>query len=83
MGSQLLSDKSTMSLSCHERALFLPLKLADAHNRLLQGFALISQVPCLTYGMRGMIAASIEVTGPTKDLHSGNDGGAFTRRQVM
>lgn len=34
-------------------------------------------VPCLTYGMRGMIAASIEVRGPPKDLHSGNDGGVL------
>ena len=36
------------------------------------------QVPCLTYGMRGMIAASVEVKGPARDLHSGNDGGLQT-----
>lgn len=35
------------------------------------------QVPCLTYGMRGMIAASVEVKGPARDLHSGNDGGTL------
>lgn len=35
-----------------------------------------AQVPCLTYGMRGMIAASVEVKGPSRDLHSGNEGGA-------
>ncbi len=34
-------------------------------------------VPCLTYGMRGMIALSIEVSGPERDVHSGNDGGVF------
>ncbi len=33
------------------------------------------RVPCLTYGMRGMISASIEVHGPARDLHSGNEGG--------
>ncbi|CAG9463974.1 unnamed protein product [Pedinophyceae sp. YPF-701] len=33
--------------------------------------------PCLTCGMRGMITASIEVNGPQKDLHSGNEGGAY------
>ncbi len=33
------------------------------------------QVPCLTYGMRGMIAAAVEVKGPARDLHSGNEGG--------
>lgn len=34
-------------------------------------------VPCLTYGMRGMITFSVEVAGPARDLHSGNDGGVF------
>ncbi len=34
-------------------------------------------VPCLTYGMRGMISLSIQVTGPNRDLHSGNEGGVF------
>jgi di- and tripeptidase/Cys-Gly metallodipeptidase DUG1 len=34
-------------------------------------------VPCLTYGMRGMVALSIEVSGPERDVHSGNDGGVF------
>lgn len=34
-------------------------------------------VPCLTYGMRGMIALSIQVDGPGRDLHSGNEGGVF------
>ena len=35
-------------------------------------------VPCITYGMRGMITFSIEVKGPTRDLHSGNEGGVFS-----
>ena len=34
--------------------------------------------PCLTWGMRGMMTISVEVSGPEKDLHSGNDGGAFS-----
>ena len=33
--------------------------------------------PCITYGMRGMITLSVEVSGPDKDLHSGNEGGAL------
>ena len=33
--------------------------------------------PCITYGMRGMITLSVEVYGPEKDLHSGNEGGAL------
>ena len=34
--------------------------------------------PCMTYGMRGMINLSVEVRGPSKDLHSGNEGGVFS-----
>jgi len=33
--------------------------------------------PCLTYGMRGMISMSVQVSGPDKEIHSGNDGGVF------
>ena len=34
--------------------------------------------PCITYGMRGMISMSVEIRGPGKDLHSGNEGGVFS-----
>ena len=34
--------------------------------------------PCLTYGMRGMLTMSVEITGAIKDLHSGNEGGVFS-----
>ncbi|MCK4858413.1 MAG: dipeptidase, partial [candidate division Zixibacteria bacterium] len=33
-------------------------------------------VPAITYGLRGVAAAEIKVTGPTKDLHSGSFGGS-------
>lgn len=32
-------------------------------------------VPCITYGMRGMVKVRVEVEGATSDLHSGLDGG--------
>jgi acetylornithine deacetylase/succinyl-diaminopimelate desuccinylase-like protein len=32
--------------------------------------------PALSYSLRGQLAAEIEVTGPSHDLHSGNFGGA-------
>lgn len=35
------------------------------------------KTPCLTYGMRGMLSLSVTVSGPQRDLHSGNDGGVF------
>ncbi len=34
-------------------------------------------VPCITYGMRGMMSVSVTVSGPQRDVHSGNDGGVF------
>ncbi|GMH45158.1 hypothetical protein BSKO_13115 [Bryopsis sp. KO-2023] len=40
------------------------------------------EVPCLTYGMRGMISMKVTVTGPKRDLHSGNDGGVFNEPLV-
>lgn len=34
--------------------------------------------PCLTFGLRGVIHANLEITSPVhEDLHSGVDGGAF------
>eukprot|EP00210_Caulerpa_lentillifera_P007669 g7320.t1 len=39
-------------------------------------------VPCLTYGMRGMISLDISVFGPKHDLHSGNDGGVCNEPMV-
>ena len=35
------------------------------------------RVPCLTYGMRGMICLTVRVEGGGRELHSGNDGGVF------
>jgi len=34
--------------------------------------------PALTYALRGLLYAQIEVTGPARDLHSGHFGGAVT-----
>ncbi|KAG2445688.1 hypothetical protein HXX76_000296 [Chlamydomonas incerta] len=39
-------------------------------------------VPCLTYGMRGMLSLTVQITGPERDLHSGNDGGVFAEPMV-
>ncbi|KAG8923467.1 hypothetical protein FRC00_006232 [Tulasnella sp. 408] len=33
--------------------------------------------PCITYGLRGVIHATIEVQGEGPDVHSGVDGGAY------
>ncbi|KAI9144806.1 hypothetical protein BKA69DRAFT_1025508 [Paraphysoderma sedebokerense] len=36
------------------------------------------EMPCITYGQRGVIHASVEVSGPEQDLHSGVDGGTVS-----
>ncbi len=33
-------------------------------------------IPAITYGLRGIAAAEIKVSGPSKDLHSGSFGGS-------
>jgi len=35
-------------------------------------------IPTLTYGLRGLCYMEIEVTGPSKDLHSGSFGGSVS-----
>ncbi len=35
-------------------------------------------LPCLVYGLRGIVYAEITFTGPAGDLHSGTHGGAVT-----
>lgn len=34
-------------------------------------------IPAITYGLRGIVAAEIRLTGPSKDLHSGVFGGSI------
>lgn len=35
-------------------------------------------IPAITYGLRGIVAAELRLTGPSKDLHSGIFGGSIT-----
>ncbi|MEQ9408050.1 MAG: dipeptidase [Fuerstiella sp.] len=34
-------------------------------------------IPAITYGLRGIVAAEVRLTGPSKDLHSGVFGGSI------
>jgi len=44
---------------------------------LSNSYWLDDHVPCLTFGMRGVVHASVEVTSGKPDQHSGMDGKAF------
>lgn len=35
-------------------------------------------IPCLTYGLRGVIHSTLTITSKNVDLHSGVDGGAVS-----
>lgn len=56
----------------------------ESHRQQLQAdVAVISDtsqygdgIPAITYGLRGIIAAEVRLTGPKKDLHSGVFGGS-------
>jgi acetylornithine deacetylase/succinyl-diaminopimelate desuccinylase-like protein len=60
-------------------------KFLSAHrDRLRCDVAVISDtaqyapgIPAITYGLRGIVACEIELTGPSQDLHSGVFGGAI------
>ncbi|KAI7877892.1 uncharacterized protein EV154DRAFT_545778 [Mucor mucedo] len=45
---------------------------------LSNSYWLGEDVPCITYGLRGVIHASVTVTSPLADLHSGVEGGAVS-----
>lgn len=57
--------------------------LEDNKEKLKADVAVISDtsqygdgIPAITYGLRGIIAAEVRLTGPSKDLHSGVFGGS-------
>jgi len=57
--------------------------LEENRERLRADVAVISDtsqygdgIPAITYGLRGIVAAEVRLTGPSKDLHSGIFGGS-------
>ena len=58
--------------------------LEENKERLKADVAVISDtsqygdgIPAITYGLRGIVAAEVRLTGPSKDLHSGVFGGSI------
>ncbi|APZ91622.1 dipeptidase [Fuerstiella marisgermanici] len=58
--------------------------LEQSKDRLKADIAVISDtsqygdgIPAITYGLRGIVAAEVRLTGPSKDLHSGVYGGSI------
>ncbi len=58
--------------------------LEENKERLKADVAVISDtsqygdgIPAITYGLRGIVAAEVRLTGPIKDLHSGIYGGSI------
>jgi acetylornithine deacetylase/succinyl-diaminopimelate desuccinylase-like protein len=52
-------------------------KMLDADVIVVSDTGMLSaDQPALTYALRGILYTQIEVTGPTRDLHSGEFGGA-------
>lgn len=68
----------------------LPSFLREQRESLQADFALISDsamwavgVPAITVGLRGLCRLELELTGPNRDLHSGNYGGAVANPLEM
>lgn len=58
--------------------------LRENADRLRADIAVISDtsqygdgIPAITYGLRGIVATEVRLTGPSKDLHSGMFGGSI------
>lgn len=58
--------------------------LEENRDRLKADVAVISDtsqygdgIPAITFGLRGIVAAEVRLTGPSKDLHSGVYGGSI------
>lgn len=67
-----LNQRGLMELVKQHMAWFTPCRAIIISNN----YWIDEATPCITYGMRGVIDLEIWVSGPSKDLHSGVDGGA-------
>jgi acetylornithine deacetylase/succinyl-diaminopimelate desuccinylase-like protein len=53
-------------------------KLLKADGVVVSDTAMYAKgLPAITYGLRGVAAAEIKITGPNRDLHSGSFGGSI------
>lgn len=61
-------------MTCASVNLLLKLGLVSSSN----SYWIDDTHPCVTYGLRGVVHAIIDVVGKGPDVHSGVDGGATT-----
>lgn len=50
---------------------------------LANSYWLDDETPCLTYGLRGVIHATVSIESENPDLHSGVDGSSFNREPTI
>ncbi|KNZ59275.1 hypothetical protein VP01_176g6 [Puccinia sorghi] len=58
------------------RGLVIPKSLLNIISLFSNSYWLDDETPCMTYGLRGVIHATVKVTSAQPDLHSGMHGGA-------
>ncbi|KAI8054339.1 hypothetical protein BDF22DRAFT_678621 [Syncephalis plumigaleata] len=58
-------------------------EMVEEHKVCVNSYWLGETRPCLTYGLRGLVHATIKISSPLDDVHSGVDGGAASEPLML